>query len=111
MLAALAPEAEVIALDGPLASAAPSPAAAAPVEPTATLGELYLSQGHREEAETIFQRVLEHHPDNPVALEGLESARRGGGAEAAPTGVTARKMSVLHAYLRRLRGSTESHVS
>ncbi|MEO8502907.1 MAG: tetratricopeptide repeat protein [Acidobacteriota bacterium] len=92
--------------DGPI-----PPAAAAPVEPTATLGELYLSQGHREEAETIFQRVLEHHPDNSVALEGLESARRAGSVEAASGGVTARKISVLQAYLRRLRGSTERHVS
>ncbi len=45
---------------------------------TATLGELYLSQGHLDEAEEIFDRVLKQDPGNAAALEGkakLESAR------------------------------------
>ena len=46
---------------------------------TATLGELYLGQGHLDEAEEIFDRVLRHDPGNAAALAGkakLETARR-----------------------------------
>jgi nicotinate-nucleotide--dimethylbenzimidazole phosphoribosyltransferase len=40
---------------------------------SATLGQLYLQQGHGEEAEKIFRRVLEREPAHPVALAGLET--------------------------------------
>jgi cellulose synthase operon protein C len=41
--------------------------------PTATLGQLYLAQGHRAEAEKIFQQVLAVDPNNQAARQGLES--------------------------------------
>ncbi len=93
---------------GPLEAPAPAPAEG--IQPTATLGELYLSQGHRQEAQNIFERVLEAQPDNPAAREGLESARR----QAEPAGrqgVTARKVALLQDFLKRVRGGSESHVS
>jgi hypothetical protein len=88
---------------------APAPSPAEPIPPTTTLGELYLSQGHSREAETIFERVLESEPGNSAAREGLESARRQVGGDPR-AGVTARKVSVLQDFLRRVRGP-ESHVS
>ncbi len=47
----------------------------APEEPpaTATLGQLYLQQGHREEARNIFLRVLDREPTHPVALAALQA--------------------------------------
>ncbi len=39
---------------------------------TVTLGELYLRQGHSEEAGKIFLRVLEREPENAQALAGLK---------------------------------------
>jgi tetratricopeptide (TPR) repeat protein len=58
----------------------PSPWAAEPVsltpepepEPiaTATLGELYLKQGHLQEAERIFEEVLRREPGSPAAQAG-----------------------------------------
>lgn len=85
-----APPAQVAAEDGPFAVGVLSPsvvdsggtqeiprlaAGSERVPPatgaTATLGRLYLSQGHEEEAERIFRLVLEQDPTNPVALEGL----------------------------------------
>ena len=50
----------------PPSSQEPEPAA------TATLGELYLRQGHTAEAERIFRDVLEREPDNTGARAGLE---------------------------------------
>jgi predicted Zn-dependent protease len=40
---------------------------------TATLGQLYLQQGHRDEARKIFHRVLERDPAHPVALAALQA--------------------------------------
>jgi tetratricopeptide (TPR) repeat protein len=88
---------------------------------TATLGELYLKQGHLAEAERIFHEVLRREPDSPAAQEGLEhlAARREerrplvardllAGYEPGPEGgaaeMRARKTWVLNGYLRRLRG-------
>ncbi|RPH55613.1 tetratricopeptide repeat protein [bacterium] len=48
----------------------PTPPEPEPVA-TATLGEIYLRQGHLEEAERIFQEVLRREPGNPSALAGL----------------------------------------
>jgi predicted Zn-dependent protease len=41
---------------------------------TVTLGNLYLLQGHRAEAERIFRRVLASDPDNQAAHQGLARA-------------------------------------
>lgn len=120
----------------PLPAAAASAAAAAPtgaveVQPsgalpapelrpsdpgTATLGELYLRQGHLGEAGRIFHQVLERDPDNEAALRGLESiARRrtaelgtGGsttGGQPEVKGLTSRKILLLQKYLHQLRAA------
>ncbi len=92
---------------------------------TATLGELYLKQGHLEEAERIFRQVLEQEPGNRSALEGLEQLgkRRSKSLSAAdllavksasgriPEGLTAKKVLVLGNYVRHLKAATQSHVS
>ena len=44
-------------------------------QPTVTIGELYLAQGHRREAIAIFQRVLSADPGNRRAREALERLR------------------------------------
>ena len=66
--------------------AAEASAGAAPAEraATATLGEIYLRQGHLGEAKRIFDEVLRREPDNAAALEGLAqlASRRGGAAAA-----------------------------
>lgn len=113
----------------PPPSQEPEPAA------TATLGELYLRQGHTAEAERIFRDVLEREPDNTGARAGLEQL----GAVEMPApeeieeplmpampemppavaldarqllsgfrsggGTTARKIFLLNRYLERIRGS------
>ncbi|MCG8459058.1 MAG: tetratricopeptide repeat protein [Holophagales bacterium] len=48
---------------------------------TATLGQLYLRQGHREEARHIFEEVLARDPENVLATEGLEQLRATSHAE------------------------------
>lgn len=93
---------------------------------SATLGELYLSQGHLDEAESEFRRVLALRAGEPAALAGLEEiARRRAptaepmpapeAAEAprSPVGLTRRKVATLRAYLERLRRGRERahHVS
>ncbi|HVR27958.1 MAG TPA: tetratricopeptide repeat protein, partial [Thermoanaerobaculia bacterium] len=58
-------------------SAAPAPAAAAANAAdadelvTVTLGNLYLLQGHRSEAERIFRRLLRADPNNAAARQAL----------------------------------------
>lgn len=42
---------------------------------TVTLGALYLRQGHHDEAERIFHRVLEREPDSIAARDGLRAVR------------------------------------
>jgi hypothetical protein len=42
---------------------------------TATLGRLYLDQGHLDEAERIFRRVLEGAPGNSKASRGLAAVK------------------------------------
>jgi tetratricopeptide (TPR) repeat protein len=99
--------------------------------PTATLAELYLRQGHADEAERIFREVLEREPGSGVALAGLErveEARRAVSPQAVPQavpaprpvaldagrlltgfsggrGTTASKIFLLNRYLDRIRGS------
>ena len=47
---------------------------------TVTLGNLYLLQGHRAEAERIFRRILRTDPDNRAARQALARALASGGA-------------------------------
>lgn len=83
-----------------------------------TLGELYLAQGHLDEAERSFLAVLSKKPEDAAAAAGLEATRRrrrsvdeefAGSAELAtepppvPGRLAARKISVLRNYLARLR--------
>ncbi|MES1241604.1 MAG: tetratricopeptide repeat protein [Acidobacteriota bacterium] len=63
------PEDEVAPL--PQLAREPEPEPAAAPGATATLGELYLRQGHLDEAERIFQDVLDREPDNAAARAGL----------------------------------------
>ncbi|HWN45117.1 MAG TPA: tetratricopeptide repeat protein [Thermoanaerobaculia bacterium] len=101
-----------------------------PAEPvaTATLGEIYLRQGHADEAERIFREVLEREPDNGAALAGLErieetrqaavphqavqsmtldAGRLLAGFRPGGGGTTARKVFLLNRYLERIRGSSD----
>ncbi len=93
----------------PPVAAAP---AALPGEPiaTATLGEIYLKQGHLGEAERIFREVLRREPDNSAAQEGLARAAvpQPGGR---PFEAKARKIQVLNSYLQRLRRGSRRDVS
>ena len=103
----------------------PLPVSAAPKAASATLGELYLAQGHLDEAEESFQSVLQSRPGDAAALAGLESVRLQRGDEAAfadeiPAaeesnvivgGLTARKAALLKDYLARIRRGARRHVS
>lgn len=103
--------------------------------PTVTLGNLYLEQGHADEAERIFRTLLEADPDNAAARAGLARARAATDtsetipaaaaepaaesvAEAPGFTLTAEQLlseadpsepprvGLLHAYLRRIRNSS-----
>ena len=95
-----------------------------------TLAELYLEQGHLDEAERAFGAVLLERPGDAAAVRGLaDVARRREIAaasaaapawepEAAPVAPVAaagrlsqRKAGALRAYLERLRRGTAAHVS
>lgn len=87
---------------------------------TATLGQLYLRQGHFSEAERIFRRVLDREPENRAAREGLASlpggAAAASGDEAADPAAVAgelvvRKLELLRRYLSVLRRGAERDVS
>jgi predicted Zn-dependent protease len=67
------------------AASATVAAAAAPDDEvvTVTLGNLYLLQGHRSEAERIFRRILRTDPDNVAARQALARAIAGGAAASA----------------------------
>lgn len=91
------------------ASADESPARSA----TATLGALYLAQGHLDEAESEYRKVLAERPGDPGAIAGLQAVadRRGATPEAdrspregeLPMGLTARKLAMLRGLHDRLR--------
>ena len=112
----------------PLAAVEAPPAPEAEPMATVTLGELYLKQGHRGEAERIFREILRREPQNPAAQQGLARAAAppaekgplraqellagyqpgtaGGEAE-----TKARKAWVLNSYLKRLRRGSRRGVS
>lgn len=98
------------ALEAPaLAAVEASPADAAPLaEATATLGDLYLQQGHAAEAERIFGAVLERDPANHGARRGLDEAQEV--LRQPPAGLSLRRAGALRDYLTRLRGGAK-HVS
>ena len=104
----------------------PAPAEAAPRTASATLGELYLSQGHLDEAEESFLSVLQTRPGDSAALAGLESVRLQRGDESGAFseevtvaeesnvivgGLTARKAALLKDFLARIRRGAQRHVS
>ncbi|HEY0558235.1 MAG TPA: tetratricopeptide repeat protein [Thermoanaerobaculia bacterium] len=122
----------------PAAPAVPEPVAATPepvAEPatgeraaTATLGEIYLRQGHLGEAKRIFDEVLRREPDSAAALQGLAqlASRREErrplagqdllagyepGEEGGKMEVKARKAFLLNSYLKRLRRGGQRDVS
>jgi tetratricopeptide (TPR) repeat protein len=76
----------------------PEPAA----EPiaTATLGEIYLRQGHRDEAERIFREVLRREPESSAAREGL--ARLGPAAPAPSAAAAAAAATLLMPVISRV---------
>jgi hypothetical protein len=95
---------------------------------TATLGEIYLRQGHLGEAKRIFEEVLRREPDNPAAHEGLLrlASRRQErrplegrdllagyepGEEGGPAEAKARKVFLLNSYLTQLRRGGQRDVS
>ncbi|HVT18609.1 MAG TPA: tetratricopeptide repeat protein [Thermoanaerobaculia bacterium] len=119
-----APPAAAAAFAGPSpAAAAPQPAEGGAGPATATLGELYLRQGHLAEAERIFQEVLRREPGNQAArqaLAGIESRRRPLDAAGLlaeldqrkpDAGPKERKRFLLLSYLQRLRPAGSGNVS
>jgi tetratricopeptide (TPR) repeat protein len=92
----------------------------APGEATTTLAELYLQQGHLEEASAAFAAVLARRPGDPAAEAGLVriAERRSlplGAADLlasdeAPAGLTGRKVLLLQRYLQRIREGAKRHV-
>ncbi len=111
------------------ASGVPAPAPAASTA-SVTLAELYLEQGHLDEAERTFAAVLVDRPDDRGARDGLAAvgrrrARRAeveamaawspepaAAAPEAPAGsLSRRKAGALRAYLDRLRRGAAARVS
>ncbi len=102
----------------PIAEPLPEPA-------TATLGELYLRQGHAGEAERIFREVLRREPENAAARDGLARAVQAPepiqaqepepialqAPEPTPLDRRARKVQILTDYLDRIRRGSARHVS
>ena len=98
----------------------PAVAAGASARATATLGRLYLDQGHPAEARRIFSELLAADPASEAAREGLARAEDALGA-GGPSPVTASDLlreaepgqparrAVLRAYLGRIRRHLESH--
>ena len=94
---------------------------------TATLGSLYLEQGHAPEAEQVFREVLESDPANEEARSGLEKVSLEhsqpsqdtelsepltamnllDGFEPQSGGLTERKAHVLRKYLGRIRPDSD----
>jgi uncharacterized protein HemY len=111
-------------VERPAAGATPE-AAGAPGA-TSTLGELYLAQGHLDEAERVFGAVLARRPEDAAARAGLaEVARRrrapfsaaelmrwaaSRGQPAAAGDRRGRSAALLRAYLARLGGGSRADV-
>jgi tetratricopeptide (TPR) repeat protein len=119
---ALAPAAPPTAAE-PAEPLPPSPLpAAAPAPATVTLGELYLRQGHLDEAKRIFDEVVEREPGNAAAREALARLEPRAGGRPLDAGQllaglndpqappTVRKAYLLQSYLARLRQPRRPHV-
>jgi hypothetical protein len=100
---------------------------------TATLGELYLRQGHHDEAEQIFREVLRREPENATAQQGLARLAPAPVQSVAPSPAAgrplegrdllagyeprgegdakARRVFLLSSYLKRLRRGGQRDVS
>jgi len=77
---------------------------------TATLGALYLAQGHLTDAKQTFEQVLERDPSDLEALAGLdEVARRTISESSAGPSLSPRtaKIARLEQYLSRIRAAAE----
>ena len=124
--AVTAPAAEPPAAEPPAVAVAPAAESPAPAATagavgtaaTVTLAELYLRQGHTEEAERILGEIVQREPGNAAAREGLARLT---GARPAPrqerlaagqllaglndpqASPTARRAYLLQSYLARLR--------
>lgn len=85
--------------------------------PTVTLGELYLQQGHREDAGAVFREILAREPGNDAARRGLVRVQGSDGTaspdRSAVAGPSAEPAQRLRAYLERLRVNARAshHVS
>jgi Tfp pilus assembly protein PilF len=84
---------------------------------TVTLANLYLEQGHLEDARAAFSEVLAGDPQNVAALEGMaaiasqqaegQNVDESPSAEVVDPGdINARKIGVLRDYLRRIRAAS-----
>jgi Tfp pilus assembly protein PilF len=115
----------------PAAEPLPTPAPESAVPPasaaSATLGSLYLAQGHLDDAEESFEAVLASRPGDTEARTGLAEVRRRK-AEAAAAfseelpgaepdsaavvgGLTAKKIDLLRQFMARMRRGSQPHVS
>jgi thioredoxin-like negative regulator of GroEL len=120
--AAVEPPAPAVESPAPVATAAAGATAAvvaaAGTSATVTLAELYLRQGHTEEAERIFGEILQREPGNAAAREGLTRLTGGrqpprqerldarqllAGLNDPQASPTARRAHLLQSYLARLR--------
>lgn len=87
---------------------------------TVTLANLYMQQGHLEDAKAAFDEVLEREPENSEAMAGLEEVRRlhsesladspaiaepPTNDEEADGDLGARKIQALNDYLQRIRAA------
>jgi len=130
-----APAAEQAAVLAPVAAPAEEPsAAAAPAEESAaseppappaatvTLADLYLRQGHTEEAARMLGEIVEREPGNAAAREGLarlaggprpsrlDAAQLLAGLDDPQASPTVRRTFLLQSYLARLRQPRRPHV-
>ncbi|MEM7050486.1 MAG: tetratricopeptide repeat protein [Acidobacteriota bacterium] len=111
------PEMAAVAVHGgdPVAESPPETDPAA----TATLGSLYLEQGHHREAGEIFEEVLRQEPESPRAREGLDRVEALGDPPLQATDFLVGtedsedppRVSLLKAYLDRIRRRSKRHVS
>lgn len=66
--------------------------------PTATMAELYLSQGLKEKAISIYRSLIQHHPDNVIYRDKLAELLQGNDV-ASPKDVTDKHVAGLEQWL------------
>ncbi len=85
-----------------------------------TLANLYLQQGHLDDAERAFREVLDRDSSNSEARVGLGEIQRqrseesdvvesheAAGRSRDGNGTSSRKVEILQAYLRRIRAASK----